>query len=300
MKFSASISAVMFTLALLFHTHAQEATEESLSPEQIKFNQFIESLDWQDSGQGELKEWATIQIPEGFGFLNGADSDKLMQQFGNLPSEYEGMLASNDLNTLILFQFDDSGYVKDDEKDQLDADKMLKDMQAGDAAGNEYRQSEGLDSLHTEGWAVEPNYNEQTNNLEWGIILRSGSGHKNINYNTKLLGRNGVMHVTLICEPDMLQGLLPSYQEHIQGFAYKTGKTYAEYREGDKVAAYGLTALIAGGALYGAAKMGFLAKFLLFFKKGAKAIIIGIVAVFIGIKKFFSNRLGGKSDGRIS
>jgi len=293
------ISCLLFLLPALIN--AQESSDSSNpSAENAAFEEFIGSLEWQNEGTGELKDWATIDIPSGFNFLNGADADKLMQQFGNLPDEYEGMIAVDSLEWFVLFQFDDSGYVKDDEKDDLNADKMLKSMKESDVANNEYRQSQGLETLNTEGWAVEPQYNRETNNLEWGVILRSGSGERSVNYNTKLLGRNGVMHVTLVCDPSILENVLPTYQNSLKGFSYKEGKAYAEYRKGDKVAAYGLTALIAGGALYGAAKLGFLAKFILFFKKGFKVIIIGVIAIFVGIKKFFARITGGESKGRIS
>ena len=104
-----------------------------------------------------------------------------------------------------------------------------------------------------------------------------------MNYLTKLLGRDGIMNVTLVCDPEDLDSILPSYQDLLVGHSYKSGKSYAEYRDGDKIASYGLTALIAGGALYGAAKLGLLGNLILFFKKGFKFIIIGLVAVGAGI-----------------
>ena len=65
-----------------------------------------------------------------------------------------------------------------------------------------------------------------------------------------------------------------------------TGESYAEYRKGDKVAEYGLTALIAGGTLAVAAKTGLLGKLI-------KPIIIGVVALGAVLKKFW-----GKITGR--
>ena len=54
------------------------------------------------------------------------------------------------------------------------------------------------------------------------------------------------------------------------------------------MAKYGLTALVAGGAALGAAKLGLFAKFGLIFKKFLKFIIIGLVAIGASIKKLFS------------
>jgi len=66
------------------------------------------------------------------------------------------------------------------------------------------------------------------------------------------------MEVTLVCDPQMLAGLLPTYRRLLAGYRYTQGNTYAEYVEGDKIAEYGLAALITGGAVAVAAKSGLL------------------------------------------
>lgn len=267
--------------------HAQTQEEQELAAAEAQYLEFLNSFSWQDNGEGKLGNWATIDIPSGFRFLASKETDKLMQAFGNLPGEYEGMIAVPDVSWFVIFQFEETGYVKDDEKDDLNPDKLLKDIQEGDEYSNEYRRENGLEALHTIGWAIPPNYNEETNNLEWGLLLRGDSGAENVNYNTKLLGRNGIMNVTLVCDPEELESILDTYQGLLLGHNYNPGKSYAEFQEGDKIAEYGLTALIAGGALYGAAKLGILANLVLFFKKGFKLIIVGIIAIGAAIKKFF-------------
>lgn len=284
------LASTVFTLCFLAASLFAQTDEQAEA--QMQFDQFVESLQWQAEGRGDLKDWATIEIPSGFRFLDGTDADTLLQAFGNLPDTYEGLIAVDDIDWFVLFQFEDSGYVNDDEKDELDADKLLKSLQESDGPNNEYRQQQGIEPLYTEGWAMEPRYNHLTNNLEWGIILRSESGGRSVNYLTKMLGRDGIMNVTLVCDPEDLDAILPVYQDLLLGHTYKDGKSYAEYRDGDNVASYGLTALIAGGALYGAAKLGFLGNLILFFKKGFKFIIIGIIAVGAGIKKFFARMAG--------
>lgn len=285
-----------FTLCLT-NLAAQEdaaANADQQAEAQAQWDAFLDSLGWVTDGAGELNEWASIDIPYGYRYLNGEDASKLMQAYGNLPADYEGMIATDDLGWLVLFQFDPTGYVKDDEKDELNADKLLAQMKERQEAGNQYRREQGLEPMYIDGWAMEPRYNERTNNLEWGLLLRSGDNpNQFVNYETKLLGREGVMEVTLICDVQDMDMILPTYQDLLLGHQYKEGKSYAEYREGDKIAEYGLTALIAGGALYGAAKLGFLGTILAFGKKFLKFIIIGLVAVGAGIKKFF-DRMSGR------
>ncbi|MDQ8187143.1 DUF2167 domain-containing protein [Pelagicoccus sp. SDUM812002] len=297
MKTKLLLVALPFLAFLSSPAFAQDEnalTEEQARAEaQAKWDAFMQSLAWQDQGTGELKEWATIEIPDGFRYLDGEDASRLMQAYGNLPSEYEGLIATNDLDWLVLFQFDPTGYVKDDEKDELDPDALLDQLKENQEAGNQYRREQGLAPMYIDGWAMEPRYNEYTNNLEWGLLLRSGDNpNPFVNYETKLLGREGVMEVTLICDLEDMQMILPNYQDLLLGHQYKEGKSYAEYRQGDKIAEYGLTALIAGGALYGAAKLGFLGTILAFGKKFLKFIIIGLVAIGAAFKKFFARMSG--------
>jgi len=226
------------------------------------------------------------------GFLNGADTATLMNMYGNLPDDYEGALSTEDLNWTVIFQYADEGHVKDDEKDDLDADKLLKQRKEGEEEGNKERTRQGFDTLTIVGWAVEPKYNETTNNLEWGLLLQSGDGSRTVNYQTKLLGREGFMDVTLLCNPEDLDGIMSEYQALLGSFAYVPGKTYGEYEKGDKLASYGLTALIAGGAAYGAVKTGLLGTILVFFKKLWYVVVAAIVAVWNGIKRFFGRITG--------
>lgn len=296
MKPIALLRLLLASTLLAGPLRAQDA-ETVPTPEQVEaqaqWQAFLDSLAWQTDGAGDLSEWATIHIPEGYRFLEGADAAKLMEAYGNLPDNYEGLIAVNDLDWLVLFEFDNSGYVKDDEKDDLDPDKLLKTLQADQEASNTYREQQGLQPMYIDGWAVEPRYNQITNNLEWGLLLRSGSSAQFVNYKTKLLGRDGLMDVTLICDLQGLQAILPAYQDLLLGHQYKEGRSYGEYRKGDKLAEYGLTALIAGGAAYGAAKLGLLGSVMVFFKKFLKFIVIGLVAIGVGIKKFFA-RMAGK------
>lgn len=239
---------------------------------------------WKKEGTGDLGRHATIEIPPGFRYADGSTTAEVMEEFGNLPSTYEGMIGIGNLDWFVVFEFEETGYVDDSEKDDLDADALLKSMKEAEKVSNEERVRRGLDTLDTVGWAVEPSYNEETNNLEWGVILQDGNGHQAVNYLAKVLGRRGIMHTTLVCNPEDLQAVLPAYRKLMEGFSYKEEQAYADFEEGDKVAEYGMKALIAGGALYGAAKLGLLAKL----GKFLKPIGIAIVAGFIGFKKFIS------------
>lgn len=233
---------------------------------------------------------ATFNVPEDYLFTDGNGARTLLEAMGNIPNgSEEGLLLAPDREWFVVFEFNDDGYVKDDEKDELDADKMLKAIQEGNEAANEERQRRGIPALHVLGWEQPPRYNESTHNLEWATRAESEGG-QSVNYNTRLLGRRGVMEVTLVCDPTILTATLPHYQEVLGSFSYRSGETYAEYRQGDKIAQYGLAALVLGGAAAGAAKLGFFAWIAVFLKKAWKLVAVVVAGIAAAIGKLVGSR----------
>jgi len=267
---------------------AEAAADEAvIDEESLAIAQALEAMGWQREGVGELGEWAEVQIPQGYRFTGKSGTKQFLEFTENIPGGGElGIIAPEEFDWWVLFEFDESGYVKDEDKDSLDASKMLKSMQDGQEMANKQRESLGMGPLFVDRWAQEPSYNESTNNLEWATVLVDGEGNENVNYNTRLLGRRGVMQVTLICDESQLPTILGDFQNMVGDFGYKEGQSYAEFKEGDKIAKYGLAALILGGGAAVAAKTGLLAVFGKFFKY----IIAGFVAVGLAIKRLFTGR----------
>lgn len=239
---------------------------------------------------------AELAVPAGYIFIDGKTTRTMMESAGEPVSGNEaGFLAPTNRSWVVYFEFDDSGYVKDDEKDKLDAAKLLKAIKKGNDAGNAYRKEHGNPPLNIVGWEQEPKYDPDTHNLTWAIRATC-QGEQIVNYNTRLLGRKGVMEVVLVCDPAQLQKNLPAFNDMLAGYKYSNGETYAEYKPGDKLAKYGLGALILGGAAVGAAKLGLLAWIAVFFKKAGKLIIVGVLAVVAFFKKIIARIVNGKRD----
>jgi len=235
--------------------------------------------------KGKLEKWAAIEVPEGFIFAQGDDTRLLMTAMGNICSGNEvGFLAPTSMAWFVVFEFDKVGYIKDDEKASLDADKMLESIKKGTEQSNEIRRKHGAPGLTIIGWDLKPTYNDKTHNLEWCIRARDDKGELVVNHNTRILGRSGVMKATLVCGPDALPEVMPQYVDRLGAFGFNSGEKYAEYRRGDKIAKYGLSALVVGGATAVAAQTGVL-------KSLWKFIVIGAIAV----GAFFKRLFGGKS-----
>ncbi len=238
---------------------------------------------------------AEIAVPAGYLFIDAATTQKRLRESGQPVSGHEmGCLRPIEGEWAVIFEFDASGYVKDDDKDQLNADKLLAAIRAGNDAANKERKRMGSPPFEVVGWEQPPHYDEATHNLEWAVRATE-QGEPFVNYNTRLLGRSGVMEVVLIDDPRNLPATLPIFKGLLANYRFQSGQSYAEYRKGDKVAKYGLAALITAGAAVGAAKLGLFAWLAVLFKKGAKLIIVAVVAVIAFFRKIIA-RLFGRSD----
>lgn len=261
-----------------------QAIVEADPSEETAFMRLVNSLDWTSGAEGRIGPHATIQVPEDYLFTGSEGTIKLMEAYGNLTNGQElGYLSPPDMSWFAVFEFDQVGYVKDDEKDSLDADEILSQLRAGQESANEVMKERGMSTLDVVGWHTPPFYNSETKNLEWAIRLRSSDGSEVLNYKTKILGRRGVMDVVVVCEEEQLAAVIPQYQKLLTGFAYHETESYAAFTDGDKIAEYGLTGLIVGGGLLAAAKTGLLAKFW-------KPIAGGLLVVGAFIKRIFTGK----------
>jgi uncharacterized membrane-anchored protein len=258
----------------------------AMSQEQQPSQQEQPKIAWQvGPTTGQLGDIAQIKIPKGFRFTGKAGTQQLLVLTHNVPGGNElGAVVGDDQTSswFMIFESQDTGYVKDDEKDKLDADALLKSLKEGTEEGNDERKRRGWRPLHVTGWDRTPYYDPATHNLTWATRVRgddpkdSGS----VNHSIRLLGRRGTINVDLVAEPDEYAASLPAFNTLISGFAYNQGSRYSDFTAGDKVAKYGLAALIAGGAGAVALKTGLLAKLW-------KFIVIGVVAVAGFIKRMF-------------
>ena len=229
---------------------------------------------------------AEMDLGEGLIYLDQAGTRQFLELTQNPTSGAEMAVvapASDAEQWFLVFEWNEIGYVKDDEKDQLDAEAMLASIRDATAAGNEERQKRGWPAMEIVGWQQEPHYDTATNHLTWAIVGAS-EGHQTINRMIKLLGRKGVMTVTLVAAPEELAAASAHVDTLLGAYRFRPGKTYAEYLPGkDSVAEMGLKGLILGGAGAVLIKSGLLAKFW-------KVIVVGIAGLGGGIARLFGRK----------
>jgi uncharacterized membrane-anchored protein len=286
MKTRSLIILIIVLLCALVVLGQNRKRRPSPSPSPVVIGGLDETakVKWQEGPSvGDLGNNAEVQVPAGYVFAGAGDTRLIMEATRNPVSGREmGFVAPAGEDWFAVFEFDDVGYVRDDEKNSLDADALLESIKAGTETGNKERLRRGWPTMSIVGWEQPPRYDEASHNLEWAVRAES-EGSPVINYNTRLLGRGGVMEVTLVTNPTMLGDALPKFKNMLAGFDFKQGQKYAEFRKGDKIAQYGLTGLIVGGTTAVLVKSGA-------FKWIWKGLVAGAIILSGFLRKLFSRK----------
>jgi uncharacterized membrane-anchored protein len=283
------IGCSLISLGLPAFAEDQSAPAQQ-DPSAAALRKQIGELNWIRGPQRvQLFGNSTLEVPAGYVFLNPADTAKLETITHNIGGGTEYFLAPANMHWGAHFSFKDDGYVKDDDK--IDSAALLENIKTNTTAANKIRRERGWDEMEVIGWQIPPHYDTQTNRLEWAV---SGKDLKSnievVNFNTRILGRGGVMSAVLIAAPEELSAATDDFKSTLSGFEYVSGQRYAEYRPGDKVAKYGLAALVTGGAAAIAVKTGLWKVIVGAAVAGWKFIAAAAVALFGGISKWLKRK----------
>jgi len=230
----------------------------------------------------KVGKYSKLSVPEGYVFLEPREAAKFQELMENPTSGKQSLIAPDDIRWFGLLDFDESGYVKDDE--EIDADAVLESIKAGTEVGNEERRKRGWVELTITGWRFAPRYDSETQRLEWAVEA-DAAGEPVVNFNTRLLGRRGVTSATLVADAAALDPAVVEFKEVLTGFNYNENEGYADVQEGDKMAEYGLAALIAGGGAAIAAKSGLLKGLWKFLAAAGIAVAAWLGKIFKGKKQ---------------
>jgi uncharacterized membrane-anchored protein len=112
----------------------------------------------------------------------------------------------------------------------------------------------------------------------------AADAEQSVNYNTYALGREGYLSLNLVTDLKDLPAHRAAAQQLLGAIRYNEGKRYADFdSRTDKVAEYGLAALVLG---VGAKKLGLFAVAAAFLLKFAKVFLIGGIALLGVLGKF--------------
>lgn len=248
-------------------------------------------------GPAEIKflDQATFKLPAGFVFVPAEESMRLLRSMGNAPgNDIVGTVFPQDekANWFLVARFEKSGYIKDDDAKDWDADELLESLKQGTEEANKERVTRDIPPMEVIGWVEAPHYEATTHRLVWSASTQDknapANAEKGINYNTYALGREGYISMNLVSDLSSIEAQKPIARQLLGALDYNERKRYSDFNAStDKVAAYGLAALVAG---VGAKKLGLLAVIGAFVAKFFKVIVVAAIAAAAGIGKVVKGR----------
>jgi uncharacterized membrane-anchored protein len=261
-----------------------------------KVQEFLDSLNFKSGTVAIDAAHATLNLTSEFRFLDAHDAQRVLHDLWHNPPDAEvlGMLipagaALTDAKNswVVVISYSSDGYVSDAEAGALDYDKMLKDMQQNARDVNPERQKQGYPAIELIGWATPPHYDAASNKLYWAKELDfSGAREHTLNYDIRVLGRGGYLSFNAVAGMHQL-GMVKERMPQVLDMAeFDAGQRYTDFNAStDKIAAYGIGALVAGAI---AAKAGLFAKLLVLLLAFKKAAVVGFLAIAAAVRKFFT------------
>jgi uncharacterized membrane-anchored protein len=295
--------SAIFTFVALSNVFAGDEKDSlaKVMAKEIKFMDSVERVLKYETGKITLASGnAVLNVPEGFKYLNAEQSTFLLSKvWGNPPQTgVLGMLfpkkggAYADHSYAFVVSYEEMGFVKDDDADKINYDDMLKQLQTEEVEENKERLAQGYGAIHMVGWASKPFYDKTNKVLHWAKNLSFADADENtLNYEVRILGRKGVLSMNAIASMSDLDSVKNDINKVLAMPSFTEGNTYKDFNsKTDNIAAWTIGGLVAGKLLL---KVGLLATIGKFLLAGWKFILIGIAAVWGGIKKFFGK---GKTE----
>jgi uncharacterized membrane-anchored protein len=289
-------AVALFVLFQLAQPAASQAPMDAASRAQELKAAFAEG--WKAAAQGKadvpLAGQASLHLPPNYTFIPQPQAARIMRALGNTASpSLSGLIfpSSGPQTWFVAVKFISSGYIKDDEAKDWKADELLANLREGTEEANKDRAARGFEPIEVVGWAEPPAYDPRTHRLVWAATNREKNhpdGSLGVNYNTYALGREGYFSLNLLTDADMLASQKVHSRTLLAALEYNKGKDYSDFNAStDNVAAYGITALVAGVA---AKKLGLFALIGAFLVKGAKLLIIAAGAGLLALRRLFTGR----------
>lgn len=254
----------------------------------------IAELDWKEgpgtyvlgSTQASVTTWSGTYITQG---KDAHEYMKLTEGHDQFKPDAVVVFAEGPaMNTSILYEHHDVGYIEMDDWDVIDSDNILKVIKENTAKANRNRQP-GYPKMYVDGWIEKPHLNRAAATVYWAIKGRSDSGLMVVNSKALKLGRNGFSSITWMGEPRQFLSAENTLNPILDNYQYEKGMTYADFTTGDNIAAFGIGALaykmMTGKTTAKTAGAGIMAALLIFAKKLWFLIFIPFIMFWGWIKK---------------
>jgi len=228
---------------------------------------------------------ATLTVPNGFMFLDKESTQRLFVDYwGNLDEDNEselGCLVPDNaqffyqVEVAYLISYNNCGYIKDEDANSVDYDELLETMQESEKERNSKLPEENR--LYTKYWEFAPKYLADSHVLVWAKRIADTEGYESVNYDMRVLGKDGLVSLMAVLSPDDSQEVKAKEMDIINSLKFDKGYAYSDFDASrDRVSDWTIGGLVAGGIL---AKSGLLAKLGVLLLKGWKLIVLAVAGL---------------------
>lgn len=303
--FKGLFAALLLLGASMTAAQNEEADEAELLAQYEAYAAQIEESLTYHAGRAQIEGGkASVDLGADYRYLQQADARKVLEElWGNPPDESilglivpaEGSLIGAEA-WAVAISYQNDGHVDDEDAAGIDYNDLLAEMQESTRDANPSRQAAGYGSIELVGWAEQPRYDQADKKMYWAkeLIFDESESHT-LNYDVRILGRDGVLVMSAISSMDSLPSVRKAMQSVLAQTEFNEGARYADFDPStDNLATYGVAALVAGGL---ASKTGLLAKLGVLLLSLKKFLVFIVIGIGLAIKKLF----GGKpADGASS
>ena len=123
----------------------------------------------------DLAGQAVLRLPASHVFVPQPQAGALLNAMGNPGKDprLQGVIfPEGDGGWFMTVRYEASGYIKDDDAKEWNADDLLKSYREGTEAGNEERVKLGIPAIEIVGWAEKPAYDAASHRLVWAMSSR--------------------------------------------------------------------------------------------------------------------------------
>jgi uncharacterized membrane-anchored protein len=246
------------------------------------------SIHWKTGTAPLDQSHGKFTVPPHARLATGSDAQKIDEAINGTDSSDEEAVLFTRGRTLYL-SYTDSGFVSADDWKDVDASKMLSSMKDSTNTENAERAKRGVAQFYVDGWVQQPTFDAQRKSVRWIVSLHSAHG-RFVNAVALQLGRHGYERFTLVTDGTNPAADRVALANYVQDYRFDPGFRFSDYVTGDKVAGFGVAALVGTAAGVTLAKTGALAAILLLLKKFFVIIIAAGAALYGRFKKSFGSR----------
>ena len=277
---------VATTAAAVMVLLAAPAFAETQSEHQRSATQEFAKMHWRGGTQKLAGSHGTFVVPRGGTMVSGAEAERADQLInGTQDTSTEGFAEIN--HRSLYLSYSDEGFVTADDWKDVNADDLLNSIREGTDRANEERAKIGIGALHIDGWVQKPAFDATRKSVRWVTRAHDDRGPV-INAVALQLGRHGYERFTLVSNGRDPKGDAAILGGAVNAYRFDPGSRFSDYVQGDKLAGYGVAALVGTAAGATIAKTVGFGAILLLIKKFFLVFIALGAAAFGWVRRFFT------------